>query len=98
MNKHIPTLINCPIALGNNSFDLVTNFNIFPNPANNQVTIETNELTNVSLEIYDINGRKLQQQSLQNTNTINIENLQAGVYFFKINSDQGSTMQRVIKI
>lgn len=84
-------------TLATNSFDIANKLKLYPNPAQNQVTIEANKLTNASLQIMDINGRVLQNQTLQNTNTINIENLQSGVYLFKISSQEGSSTQRVVK-
>jgi len=84
-------------SLSANDFTLINKLKLYPNPAQNQVTIEANELTNASLQIMDINGRVLQIQNLQNTNTINIENFQTGVYLFKITSQEGTITQRVVK-
>ena len=84
-------------ALGNEDFVLKNTIKIHPNPTQTQVTIEANELTNASLEITDINGRTLKTQKLDVTNSINIEYLKAGVYLFKITSNEGTSTQRVIK-
>jgi hypothetical protein len=91
--------IGTTATLSNSSVDVnLKDFKIYPNPAQNQVTIEANELTNASLQVLDINGRVLKTQKIDKTNNnINIESLQVGVYLFKITSNEGTSTQRVIK-
>ncbi|MVO11110.1 T9SS type A sorting domain-containing protein [Flavobacterium sp. TP390] len=95
-----------PIVTGNNCspFLSVTDFainnqlNIYPNPTRNEVTIQFNALTNPQLQIIDMNGRILLNESLNySNNTLNIETLPSGIYLFKINANEGTAVSKVIK-
>lgn len=70
---------------------------ITPNPASDFVTIKT-KLTINSVDILDLNGRKvLNNLSLKN-DKIDIRELSSGVYMLKINYKEGlSTTKKIIK-
>jgi hypothetical protein len=63
---------------------------IFPNPANQQLTIENTDIIIQKVKVYDIWG-KLQQQYEINTgkHTYDINRLSQGMYFIKIETSQG---------
>ncbi len=85
-------------VLSSNDFDVENKFKIFPNPTQNKVTVQLNNVGNASLEVFDVNGKVLLSQNLINaSNTININELPLGLYFFKISSDEGVTTQKVVK-
>lgn len=55
---------------------------IVPNPANDYININLNGINANKLEIYDITGKLLIEQTLVTENpTLNIETLESGVYF-----------------
>jgi hypothetical protein len=86
------------VTLGNEDFEISNNFKLYPNPTQNIVNIETQDLDNASVEVYDINGRQLLSQKLNTiTNVINIDNLASGVYMFKVSSSQGTATSKVVK-
>ncbi|SDF18249.1 HYR domain-containing protein [Ulvibacter litoralis] len=74
---------------------------MYPNPAQEQVTISNN--SNIQLEkatIYDLNGKMVNQVNLSNMQgekVIDISALASGVYVVQIISDQSSTVKRLIK-
>jgi len=74
---------------------------MYPNPAQNQVTI-TNS-SNIQLEkaaIYDMNGKLISQfdlSTMQGEKVIDVSNLATGVYMVQINSDNSSAVKRLIK-
>jgi hypothetical protein len=89
--------VSTPI-LSINDFDKNKKLNIFPNPASNYVNIEllTNEISN--LEVYDVSGKLILAQVLTDKiNTIAIDQLTSGIYFFKVNSSEGSSIKKVVK-
>jgi chitinase len=58
--------------------------NLYPNPATNQVTIDTKELIGETITISDLNGRIVKTQQIKNTNTIvKINELSNGFYTVK---------------
>ncbi|WP_395046516.1 T9SS type A sorting domain-containing protein [Flavobacterium sp.] len=89
--------VSTPV-LSANSFELTSKIKIYPNPATNNVAIDFQDLDNTNVEVSDSNGRLLFTQKLSNnSNTINIDNLSSGIYFFKVNSNQGIKTSKVIK-
>ena len=62
---------------------------IFPNPFNDEITINNNFLTNESLqaEIFDITGRRILAQTISATETkMDLSTIQiSGIYFLKVN-------------
>ena len=85
-------------VLANNQF-LATNFDVYPNPARNFVTISntTDALIN-NAEIVDMNGRVVKTQKVANVNEaqINISDLAKGVYMMKISSDRGNLTKKLV--
>lgn len=62
-------------------------FEIFPNPASNQInlSIKTNELLNKEFSIYDINGKSIKKGILTSMNSsIETTEWASGLYFIKI--------------
>jgi|TARA_R110000737_G_scaffold234416_2_gene247372 hypothetical protein len=82
------------LALGNS-------ISLYPNPANNNVTIA--KPTNIKLQqlaIYDMNGRQINSidlRDMQQEKTIDVSNLSPGVYMLKIQSDGATAIKRWIK-
>jgi len=63
------------------------NLVLYPNPAQEEIYIE-NLTTTAKIEIYTISGKKLlQQQVNSSTESINISNLSAGIYFYAFKQD-----------
>ena len=71
------------------STSITSPIKIYPNPAIDHLTIETTpDIKNGVLVIYNINGQKMLEQTLQDTNTeINTNNFAAGVYILKISNE-----------
>jgi len=60
------------------------NYSVYPNPANSVLNISISE-NNTSITIFDIVGKNVAEMELVNgNNTLNIENLKPGVYFYSI--------------
>ena len=78
-----------------------SSFNVYPNPANDRLYIETQTLTQtLTVEIYDIYGRiqNLSNSATQQlSNSIDVANLKSGVYFVKVVTENGEAVQRFIK-
>ena len=76
-------------------------FDIYPNPVNDRLYIETQTLTQtLTIEIYDVYGRiqKLRNSETQKLrNSIDVSNLKSGVYFVKVVTENGEAVQRFIK-
>jgi len=87
--------------LQNDTFDLAsTNFSVFPNPANDFVTISNADNISVkAISITDLNGRVVKQNTYSNVTNVqvNVSDLASGVYMMSISSDKGSVTKKIIK-
>src|SRR5690554_674609 len=75
-------------------------FNVFPNPVNDVVTITNNE--NIGMEeiiVYDMNGKTVKLQKGKNENEIqlNLSALSSGTYLLHIKTKDGIAIKKVIK-
>ena len=89
------TIINVLDAINVNKIDNNINFNIYPNPANSSINVETN--SNASIEIIDSKGAKIFNSTLvKGSNNIDIKTFNEGVYFVKLISNDKVSVQRLV--
>ncbi|MFM7299539.1 MAG: T9SS type A sorting domain-containing protein [Crocinitomicaceae bacterium] len=83
----------CPsIGIVENVIDL----DVFPNPANNKLTVSSTENIN-TIEIISMNGLVVLQKSInQSLAILNVENLKSGTYFVKVITDDNYLFERII--
>ena len=67
---------------------------IFPNPTSNTLFISGNE-TPIAVAIFNVLGKEV--LSIKNTNNINVQALQSGVYVIRISDGVGQTNRKFIK-
>ena len=72
--------------------------NIYPNPANDRLYIETESEIN-EVAIYDIYGRHqvTETPSHQDKASVDLSRLNAGIYIIKINTEKGNIVKQIIK-
>jgi hypothetical protein len=72
------------------SYNDETNIRVFPNPCSDKIHFVIDELIETAnLEIYSVEGRRVGSYNLHGeTNTISIEHLTNGFYFYKIFTDK----------
>ncbi len=97
-NTHWPLWFSNGVRKLNVATDdnILENVNIYPNPVENNLTIEANELLdNQNLQVIDILGKTLMQQRLSlGKNTLSVENISAGTYFLKV----GHSTRKIVKM
>ena len=76
-------------------------FNLYPNPAFDNFTIEVNkelDLSHTRLSIVNVVGEKVLEKSFteRHTATVNISNLAKGVYFVKISNEKYSYTKKIV--
>ncbi len=71
---------------------------LFPNPAHNQITIESDHLIFEDIIIYNQLGQMVFFKKIpgQRQHQINIENLPRGIYFAKIHTNKGVLTKKVL--
>ena len=71
-------------------------FEVYPNPTNNLVTINFSG-SDASLTVYDLQGKIVLKDQIQNQEIISLENFERGVYLFDFRNSNGQSIQRVVK-
>lgn len=99
-NTTYPSSISLP---GNNpvldiaNSEMVTNsFITYPNPANNEIFVET-DFKNVSYSIIDLSGKIIETDKLL-SNKINVESLEAGSYIIQIGDGDAILRSKFVKL
>ena len=74
----------------------VIEFDVYPNPANERVTISTKE-NKFAVNVIDAIGREvLTHQSLNAQTTFSTQELKAGVYWLKVQTNAGFTVKKLV--
>ncbi len=73
------------------------NFALYPNPTSNNFVIEMLTETNAQYEIFDLNGKRLQTDTVESLKPIDISAFQSGFYFVTINTEQGKATYKLVK-
>ena len=95
-NHYMLTLINCPVALSINQYDDEAKVLIYPNPAKDNLFLELNNYVFDNLTVYDQNGKVVLIQ-YENLSSVNIQNLQTGIYVLKLNFGYKSIYRKFVK-
>ncbi len=70
---------------------------IYPNPANNQFNILIPNSENCELSIFDLHGRSIKSQFLENSNTeIDCSHFSNGVYILEITTEKGKYISKLV--
>lgn len=105
----IGTAINAGNEWGETSIEFFTtdadalveteaSFNIYPNPAQSMVNIESSLRGEAQVSIFDMTGRCVKEVSAADMSnvSINVENLTKGVYFISIQQDRNHNIQKLV--
>jgi hypothetical protein len=76
----------------------VPNVTIYPNPASDRLYVETQTQT-LTIEIYDVYGRLQDHKTtrLQGCIAVDVVNLNSGIYFVKVVTENGNVVKRIVK-
>ena len=96
-NKSAFTKEVCVTATADMIEEIDSKVEIYPNPVDDRLYIETQTLTQI--EIYDVFGRRqvTETPSHQGNLSIVLSDLKSGIYFVKINTEKGNIVKRIIK-
>jgi ELWxxDGT repeat protein len=82
-------------ALSIDNVELEASVSLFPNPTKNKFSIETNHVIR-NITVHDIQG-KIVKPFKENLAFYGVEDLTSGLYFVKIDKDNGSITKKLIK-
>lgn len=70
----------CYQASGINKVTQQNSVSVYPNPASNEFTIDTNTDDKLIIDLYDVNGKHVFNKTAYGKSTIEVSNLNTGVY------------------
>ncbi len=73
------------------------NVNIYPNPVNDYLYINTFGAYNITYEILDLSGRVFLSGKIDNFGYVNIKDLSTGQYLIKVENSNGRSIKKIIK-
>ncbi|RBP34741.1 putative secreted protein (Por secretion system target) [Oceanihabitans sediminis] len=91
----------CSTVLSTEDYTLENSFAIYPNPNNGEFNVKFNSTSdNVSIEVFDIRGRSVYTKGFNNAGTfnetINLGNVQAGMYLLNVNDGYRTFTKKII--
>ena len=82
-------------SLGNTKNE-IEGLRIYPNPANDIVTISSNTMAVKSVQLFDVTGKQI--MNVETSSTINVSSLAKGIYVMKVTEEgKTSTSKLIIK-
>lgn len=79
-------------TVGMNSFSR-NDFNVYPNPASNQVFVEINSNEAAMIQLFDLSGRIVKSKAITTTiSEIDVNNLSSGTYIYHIRNNEGASI------
>ena len=86
------------LTLANSNFNLNNKLKIYPNPTSGLLNVDLIDLKITKISLFDLNGRILLTQNIENTNSqINIADLAKGIYILKVETNSGVVNKQIIK-
>ena len=87
----------CPVAITDiHQFSANNYLKIYPNPAQNNFTVEVSNTDKQTISVFDVNGKLILSQTITGTTNIDAGNLVAGVYNISITNNQSTTNKKLI--
>jgi len=87
----------CGAIIGVEEINVNDEFKIYPNPATNILTLQTNAPDKADYAIYDISGRLMQSGSFVLSKTLDVAGFAEGVYFIRVETESGVLSKKFVK-
>ncbi len=92
---------NCTATLSTSTFNTNELIKVYPNPSRDLITLQINEYAGkLNIQLFDINGRvvlSLNNKDFSNEISIDISRLDKGIYLLKVEGEDLSHTNKVIK-
>lgn len=86
---------NAPQWLGVKENEAPVYMNVYPNPARNNVTVQCKK--HGTIRLLNLQGEVLQQQTIQQTTQVSLEDLSNGTYLIELITEEGKAVKQVVK-
>jgi len=75
---------------------LASNIKIYPNPVQDLLKIDFNNVEVTSIKIYNLLGKQVFEQNGMVDKSINVSNLTSGMYLMKVATNMGQLNKRIV--
>jgi len=72
------------------------NFNIYPIPATNNLTIESQKTDLTALELVDLTGKVILKKEFIQSTSLDVSSIAKGIYFLNLKTDEGKLTKQII--
>ncbi|HTA62414.1 MAG TPA: T9SS type A sorting domain-containing protein [Bacteroidia bacterium] len=80
------------------TFNLKPVVRVYPNPANDNFSIETNDITTQSMQVFDVAGKVVLSQQISNKAHIDVSALDEGIYTLTLSNDYAVVNKKIVII
>jgi hypothetical protein len=88
---------NTSVPLGQKKLTMETGVQIFPTITTDWVLIQTRENITAAVSIFSVTGQLVMQSTVQSSGSLNLQSLNSGMYFIRVDSENGTFTQKVMK-
>ena len=81
------TQVSCITGVKENN--LISSVKTFPNPMSDKLNIQISNNEPAEIILYDVTSRKLLEQNMIGSSTINMKNFSKGIYFYEVRNRNG---------
>jgi hypothetical protein len=92
----VDVLLNCSMTNGITGFTIEQGITIYPNPTSGQFTFVTNFNDKQTIDLYDVNGRRVFSKSIIGTAEIDTNSLDNGIYTLTIKNNADITFKKLV--
>ncbi|MGZ3865104.1 MAG: T9SS type A sorting domain-containing protein [Bacteroidia bacterium] len=87
----------CTKVIGINTYFSPENLSVYPNPTGDHFFVDANTIEKLNIDLFDINGKHVLNKIVNNKSTIDVKNLENGIYIMTIKS-AGITINKKLVI
>ena len=88
------------ISLSTDQFESISNFSVYPNPNNGEFTVSMSARNNVSVQVFDMQGRRVFNNTYKGdpnfNQAIDLGNVQSGMYLLQVSEDSKTITKKII--
>ena len=74
----------------------IAGLNVYPNPSNGIVNIELEGNQTFLVQVIDVVGKLISEENINSNTTLNLQDLERGVYFITVSDSETSQTTKVI--
>lgn len=91
------TTIVIGVCTGVDVNQVANEMSIYPNPTNGLFMVNINDFNNATLTVIDVLGKAVLNQNITSASTpVNLTGYNKGVYFVKVESNNGNTIKKIV--